>query len=483
MRRRAIRVLLFALGTFLLMAGAAAAFIYWQAEGIVGEFHAGAKTRVVESARPELDVTPRRPVQTPAASSPKTSTVLLLGSDRRFGDPTRNSDTMVLVHLDRPEHRAALLSVPRDLYVTIPGHGHGRVNAAYGLGGPALVIRTLREALGVTINHFFDLNFGGFERVVNAMGGVYVPIDRRYFNHNVGTAGTNYANIDLLPGYQRLSGRQALAFVRFRHTDSDRYRASRQQLFLLATMREALGTHRYDVRRVRRLLRAFAKATTSEVDGVRELWGLVGAAHAAAAGHIRRYTLPTRDLTLYGADYVTTSEDRIRSTVRAWLGDKRDASARRARPVREAADAKTPVQLQPDPAAARQLLSATGQWVPCAPTALPLGFFWPQRDGARSYRLAGHPAAALYATRGSGRSILWMWTTWQHAPILDSPTWKVTRGGRTYEVTVEAGRVRAVAWRIGEWRVWITNTLTDELSGRALLKLAGTCRPARKGPS
>jgi hypothetical protein len=68
-----------------------------------------------------------------------------------------------------------------------------------------------------------------------------------------------------------------------------------------------------------------------------------------------------------------------------------------------------------------------------------------------------------------------MWTTWQHPPILDRPTMTVTRAGREYQLTVVAGRVHAVAWRIGDWRVWITNTLRDELSGRALLKLAETC--------
>ena len=114
--------------------------------------------------------------------------------------------------------------------------------------------------------------------------------------------------------------------------------------------------------------------------------------------------------------------------------------------------------------------------MPCTPTALPPGFFWPEADGARGYRLAGHPAAALYATRGSGRSVLWMWTTWQHPPILESPSVIATRGGRRYELRVVAGRVHSVAWRIGDWRVWITNTLRDELSGRSLLKLAETCR-------
>ena len=139
------------------------------------------------------------------------------------------------------------------------------MNEAYGFGGPALTIRTLREVLGVRINHFFDVDFAGFERVVDAMGGVFLPVDQRYFNRNIGTAETNFASIDLLPGYQRLYGKPALAFVRFRHTDSDRYRASRQQLFLLATVQQALGTHVYDVGRVRGLLRAFAKATTSDV--------------------------------------------------------------------------------------------------------------------------------------------------------------------------------------------------------------------------
>jgi polyisoprenyl-teichoic acid--peptidoglycan teichoic acid transferase len=474
MRRRVIRVVLVLPGVFLVLAGAAAAFVYWQAESIVGEFHAGAKRQVVDAARPELDVAPQRSSESPGETSPKARTILLLGSDRRYGDEDRNSDTMLLLRLDPARHRAALLSVPRDLYVRIPGHEHGRVSAAYGLGGTALVIRTLREALGVRINHFFDVDFGGFERVVNAMGGVFVPVDQRYFNRNLGTAETNFANIDLLPGYQRLSGRQALAFVRFRHTDSDSYRASRQQLFLLATAQQALGTRVYDVVRVRRLLGAFAKATTSDVDGLRELLSLADAARGAAAGHVRRYTLPAHDLQLYGADYVEASPAQIRRAVRAWLGDSTRRPAKTGR--RTASGDKAQLQLLSDGGAARGLLAATRQWVPCTPTALPSGFYWPGTEAARGYRLAGHPAAALYATRGSGRSLLWMWTTWQHPPILDRTTTTVTRGGREYRLTTVAGRVHVVAWRIGDWRVWITNTLRDELPGRALLKLAATCR-------
>ena len=97
MRRRLVRLVLVAVGAFLVLVGAAAAFVFWQAEGIVGEFQAGAKREVVDAARPELDVDPRRPVESPSASSTKARTILLLGSDHRFGDPTRNSDTMLLL--------------------------------------------------------------------------------------------------------------------------------------------------------------------------------------------------------------------------------------------------------------------------------------------------------------------------------------------------------------------------------------------------
>jgi len=475
MRRRALRILVVVAGLCLVAAGAAAGYAFWQARSLVDEFHAGAKRQVVDAARPELDVAPVRPADPAEALPAKAQTILLIGSDHRFGEPERHSDTILLVRLDPDRDRAALLSVPRDLYVDIPRHGHARVNDAYGIGGPALLIRTLREVLGVKINHFFDLNFDGFTRLVDALGGVYLPIDQRYFNRNVGTFESNYSNIDLHPGYQRLTGREALQFVRYRHTDSDRFRASREQLFILATARQVLGTHRYDLPRVRRLLRAFARATTSDVDGLRELWGLVGASRAAVGGHLPRYTIPSRDLQLYGAAYVTSGQRQIRRTVRRWL-DVAGRPAAVVRPGRSSSTARAPVRLAWDASSARRLLAATRQWVPCAPHALPPGFYWPSGEPARAYTLRGHPAAAVYATRGSGRSLLWTWTTWQHPPALDSPSRIVRRGGREYEVTLQSGRVRQVAWRVGEWRVWITNTLRDEVSGRTLLKLAETCR-------
>ena len=94
----------------------------------------------------------------------------------------------------------------------------------------------MRHLTNIPINYLITVNFLGFiGRSSNKLGGVWIDVDRRYFNDNVGTRSeTDYANIDLQPGYQQLTGKQALDFVRFRHTDSDLYRVARQQQFVKA---------------------------------------------------------------------------------------------------------------------------------------------------------------------------------------------------------------------------------------------------------
>jgi hypothetical protein len=115
----------------------------------------------------------------------------------------------------------------------------------------------------------------------------------------------------------------------------------------------------------------------------------------------------------------------------------------------------------------------------CVPTKLPPGYRWPPQDAARRYVLDGHPAIAAYATAGSGTSVLWMETTWQDPPILASPTATFRRAGRSYDVYTESGgKVRQIAWRVGATRVWITNTLRDDLTRQQMLALARSCASA-----
>src|SRR3954469_11967541 len=191
--------------------------------------------------------TGRRPPPAPATPAPRVSaqplpipkpggprTLLVLGSDHRskksidakLGQKPL-SDTIVLVRLDPKRKRVAVLSLPRDLAVSIPGVGDGiKINQAYTEGGPRKTLETVQHlfesATGepFVVNSVIDVDFGGFRRAVDHLGGVYVDVDRRYYNPE----NTGFAAIDVQPGYQKLNGTDALAYVRYRHTDSDLFR-------------------------------------------------------------------------------------------------------------------------------------------------------------------------------------------------------------------------------------------------------------------
>jgi LCP family protein required for cell wall assembly len=464
------KVIVAVLASLLLLALAAVGVAYWQASSAIDQLHAGAKGAVVAAVKPELHRAPNRPlVELPP--EPSAQTILLIGSDHRWeGGTGARSDTIMLARVQPDRHRIALLSIPRDLYVEIPGHGHDRINMAFRYGGERLLTRVVRDTLGVEIDHFVEVDFHGFKDVVSALGGVWFPVDQRYFNENVGTAATNYANIDLQPGYQKLTGSQALAYARYRHDDSDLYRAARQQLVIREALRQALAD-KLDLLRLRRLARDFAQATTSDVSSLGEVWSLANALRDARS--VVRLTVSGSDLVLYGADYVSAGESELKTAVARWLGVRRPGAAKP--PRQEAVSPPPALQLASDYGRAKELLRPL---VPamrrCVPTELPVGYRWP--DGAaRSYVLDGHPAIALYATAGSGRSALWTFTTWQDPPILDAPRATRQVGCSEVEVWTESGAIRQLAWRVGATRVWLTNTLRNDLSPRQMLALAGSC--------
>jgi LCP family protein required for cell wall assembly len=462
----------------IVVAGAVAAVAWWEARSVVAELHAGAKGKVVAEVLPELK---RMPIRTlvPAPPEAGAQTILLIGSDRRSGTERQvgaRSDTTIVLRVDPKRHRLALLSIPRDLYVAIPGHGHDRINMAYELGGEKLLTRTVRETLGIRIDHFVEVDFRGFRKIVHDLGGLWLPVDQRYFNRNVGTAETNYSSIDLLPGYQKLNGAQALAYARYRHDDSDLYRAARQQLVIRDAVHQSLA-HPLDFLRMLRLARDFAAATTSDIDSVRQLWGL---ANVVRSARVDRLTIDVADTTLYGADYLIADESQLKAAVRRLYGihGRAGATARTVAAASRAGAAAAPrTQLYADGGRAQALLRplAAGMRL-CVPTALPPGYGWPYEHAARWYPLDGHPAIALYASAGSGRSVLWMFTTWRDPPVLAHPTGTVKAGGRTLELYTDSGRLRQIAWQVGPTRVWLTNTLRNDLTNAEMLALAKSCR-------
>jgi LCP family protein required for cell wall assembly len=168
--------------------------------------------------------------------------ILLVGSDSRAGldDDAKHrlavgeaagqrTDTIIVVHVSPRNHKVAMVSIPRDLKVSINGRT-AKVNSAYA-GGPALMVRTVQQVTGLPIHHYVEINFAGFAKLVDAVGGVRVcnPTQKDWDDR--------FANLHLPANTCRVaSGAGALAYVRARHIDSDFGRIGRQQAFMRALM-------------------------------------------------------------------------------------------------------------------------------------------------------------------------------------------------------------------------------------------------------
>jgi LCP family protein required for cell wall assembly len=205
----------------------------------------------------------------PAKLDGKAKNFLLVGSDSREGaskeelrqsgtefTPGRRSDTMILIHLSAKQDKALLMSFPRDLYVEIPGSGQGKINTAFAKGGPALAIQTVETLTDVRIDHYIEVNFNGFRRMVDALDGVEVCLPK--------AAKEKDSGIDLPAGRSVVKGPQALAFVRQRKglPRGDIDRIARQQQFLAAMLRRA--TSRGILLRLDRVL-PFLKTVTDSI--------------------------------------------------------------------------------------------------------------------------------------------------------------------------------------------------------------------------
>jgi LCP family protein required for cell wall assembly len=140
------------------------------------------------------------------------------------------SDTIIILHIPSGGGQPMLISIPRDSYVDIPGYGMNKINAAFSYGGPKLLAETVQNATGLYINHFMDIGFGGFVSVVNDVGGVRMCLPSAL--HDVASG------VNLTKGCQNLTGGQALAYVRDRHSfvTQDLQREQDQRIFLKALL-------------------------------------------------------------------------------------------------------------------------------------------------------------------------------------------------------------------------------------------------------
>ncbi|MGH8929001.1 MAG: LCP family protein [Acidimicrobiia bacterium] len=222
----------------LVIANLAVFGIYWTLRTAQDAFRVNAIQ--IEDVVPELS-------QKPASAEPLT--FLVIGSDSReglaslqnFGESEgARGDVIMLIKLHPEDGRAQILSLPRDLLVEIPGSGTNRINAAYAAGGAPLMVRTVRQVTGLPVHHYVEVDFVGFQALVDEVGGFY--LDFPY------PARDKKSGLSVDAGYQHLDGSQALAYARSRQyeelrdgswtpvDDSDIGRTGRQQRLILAIL-------------------------------------------------------------------------------------------------------------------------------------------------------------------------------------------------------------------------------------------------------
>lgn len=175
--------------------------------------------------------------------------ILLLGVDERPNEegPWR-SDTMVVVTVDPRSMTAGALSIPRDLYVEIPGYGERRINMAHFLGeaydypggGPGLAMQTIGYNFGIPVHYYIRINFRGFREIVDYLGGVTIEVEEEIWDYRYPDGQYGYTTIHIPAGTQSMDGRMALQYARTRHSGTDFDRLRRQRQVLLAIREKAL---------------------------------------------------------------------------------------------------------------------------------------------------------------------------------------------------------------------------------------------------
>ena len=434
-------------------------------------------------------------------------TILILGSDHRAHTPqsAANSDTIMLVRLDPNSQTINVMSIPRDLQVNIPTSGGGaqtsKINASYPMGGPNLVVKTIQRNVfpRLKVNHIVDINFAGFKDLVDAIGCVYTDVDRRYFNENIGTAATNYSSINIQAGYQKLCDENALAYVRYRHTDTDIVRAARQQEFI-RDAKDQYGQARL-ISNKDKLLKIFgAHAQTDadlhSIDGLINLFDLV----AFADGHaIREVHFPAilnacappapcyvtanaaAEARAYGS-FMAVIKAKPASTTKGGGGNgggkggprkPRAASAPTAGLSADVADGLAQAHAIPRaslPVYYPKLIVAGTSYE--GPTA---------GEYPRSYRIRdakGHPHGAYRIVMAFNADLGQFYgvqgTTWRKAPILSSPQEIRYVAGRRLELHFDGHKLRLVAWRTPQAVYWVSNTLSLDLTNGQMLGIAAS---------
>lgn len=226
----------------------------------------------------------------------KRTNILLLGIDN--AGENKRSDTMMLMSI-APDESVALLSLPRDLRVKFNGEFH-KLNAAYALGGANLACRVVSSLLGVEVPFYITLDYEGFEHMIDAIGGVTITVekDMRYDDNRA----TPPLHIDIKAGTQRMDGKTALDYIRFRNDPTgDLGRIARQQKLIKALLQK--GMQNQDLKTLRKLVQEVHPYLRTDLSLI-DLYDLAKILHGIDESRIAMATVPTTPVTIDEVSYL-----------------------------------------------------------------------------------------------------------------------------------------------------------------------------------
>ena len=431
--------------------------------------------------------------QLASAGAGDPQTLLLVGNDTRSGAGFKYyrgyvpnlANEMLLVRIDPSKPYISMMSIPRELNVPITrpnGSTYvGRINSAYTYGIGTLV-STIKQVLGLSVNHVMVTTFGRFERAVNEMGCVYSTVDRRYYHVNL-PYGPQYQEINLQPGYQKMCGNAAEEFVSYRHGDTSLVRDARDQSFLLDVKKQYGPTLSDNIGKFEHI---FGQAVQTD-RGLQSTTGLLNlintlvfsAGLAVRQVHFQASLQPTFD---------TATPQQIQASVHNFLFGASPVNKQSTAAVARAVHSRKAVArlpLVPTPA------SALGQ-AQAQALKLPFPLEFPRvedRGGSvipsslRRYLIHGPDGSAyqayvavFYAGQlGQYYDVQGM--SWTTAPQFDSPDQTVSVGGRTYYLYYVGSNINMVAWYEHGSVYWVRNTLTDSIGNGEMLAIAEQTKP------
>jgi LCP family protein required for cell wall assembly len=409
------------------------------------------------------------------------------------------------VRLD-PEHgQTSIMSIPRDLMVNITTpngqvYANQKVNAAYTIGsqmggakgGIVLAAETIEKQVfpGLKLNGIIDVNFAGFIKVVDTLGCAYVNVDHHYFNLNNGSTETNYSSINLQPGYQKLCYESALAYVRYRHTDSDFVRVARQQDFLRSlreqiSPEDVLGQIDNVAKAVGRAISSTFHASSSELI---ELAKLVAFSQSKPIRQVRFQTTNV-DLKLGGGSFVTSTPTLERKTLDTFLYGHETLHLPTPKPPPKSTGRAHKGASAGGAARALGLIPSSGESEAVkAALSIPFPVLYPtlqtsqsEQQTVRAYMLsdqhhhAHHAYVVVWQQSVIGGYYDFQGTDWLNPPLFSHARTQAI-GGRNYRIVNDGSHIHVVGWRSGKVLYWITNTLLEELSNQQMLALAASAQ-------